>query len=174
MGQFYQLSNPSVDNELKQRVLRLSRRMLRHVPEHFELLAGISPRFLEDFLQYNIRILKITKLSPDFFAFLRYLTALKQGFDYCQKQNFEQLKHLGYSAGQILPVLDFNLMPFEKRLTDLAQVAYKAVFLPDEFTSDDVDLVVRQGISVEVVYWVIDHVGVFEKNMRILKAFFVK
>ena len=174
MSKFYQFSNKEVNVELKERVLRLARRMLRYVPEHFELLADISPRFLEDFLQYNIKLLKLTRLSADFFAFLRYLTALKQGFDYCREQNLQQLMNLGYTQAQVRSVKDFNDLPFERKYINLAQSAYKAVFQPEIFTNRDVQSLEKQGINVEVLFWVIDHVAVFEKNMRILKAFFVK
>ncbi len=173
MSNFYAIET-GVDPEQTRSVLRLAKRFFGSVPEHFELLARISPRYLRDFLQYNLDVSKITGLKPDFFAFLRYVTAKKQGFDYCTQNNFGQLVRMGYEGEVLERIEDFDGLPVAENQRLLAALAYKAVFSPGKFTQQDIQKVIDSGFSAEVLFWVIDHLGIFEKNWRILNAFAVK
>ena len=61
--------------------------------------------------------------------------------------------------------------PFQEDLKMLVKKAYKAIFDSADFGEIDLQELYEIGWDIATIYQVIDHIGLLEKNSRIIQAF---
>ncbi len=171
MFEFIQIKNNNIDIEKLKIVIRQFERMLGKLPPHLEMLGNIDPNILSDFIKYNMSLLRNRKFHKDYFAFIRLYVARKQDYKYCIPFNTGLLLGNGYDKNLIESLDKIEDFPFQEDLKMLVKKAYKAIFDSSEFGENDLRELENIGWDITSIYQVIEHIGLLEKNSRIIQAF---
>ncbi len=171
MFEFIDITNNKINIDKRNTAFSQFRRIFGKVPPHLELVGNINPELLSDFLKYNMGLLKNKKFHRDYFIFIRLHTALKQNYEYCIDFNSSLLMEAGYDKYLIEKLDDIDNFPVDDSLKLLAKKSYKAIFDSVEFGETDLQELYDSGWEIAEIYQVIDHIGLLEKNRRIIKAF---
>ena len=77
----------------------------------------------------------------------------------------------GYDKSLIEKLDDIDNFPINDNLKVLASKSYKAIFNSVEFGEKDLQELYDSDWEISEIYQVINHIGLLEKNRRIIKAF---
>jgi len=171
MFEFMDITNSKIDIDKRNTIFSQFKRVFGKIPPHLELLGNINPELLSDFLKYNMSLMKNKKFHKDYFIFIRLHTALNQNYDYCIDFNSRLLMEGGYDKSLIEKLDDIDNFPINDNLKVLASKSYKAIFNSVEFGEKDLQELYDSGWEISEIYQVINHIGLLEKNRRIIKAF---
>jgi len=155
-----------------QAILDESREKFGIVPPHWELLATISPKRFEIFMQEIGYLLNHQTIERDFFSFLRFYIANYENFLYCKSFNTKLLLAKGYTK-EILKLIkeDISNIPLDEKHKVLAKKAIKAIYDADNFTLEDIDILKKLSWSDADIYDAIDHAAFLFKFSKIIKAY---
>ena len=174
MFEFIEIKSNSALNDKRNTVFAQFKRFFGEMPQHLELVGNINPEILSDFLKYNMSLMKNKKFHKDFFVFIRLYTALKENYEYCIAFNSKLLIERGYDKTLIENLNCINNFPVDHNSKTLVNKCYKAVFNSSKFGEDDLQELFDLGWEIIEIYQVIEHIGLLEKNSRIIKAFLKK
>lgn len=174
MFEFIEVENSNIDIDKRNMVFAQFKRIFGEIPSHLELLGNINPEILSDFLKYNMSLMKNKKFHKDFFVFIRLYTALKENYEYCIAFNSKLLKERGYDKALIENIDCIDDLPVDNNSKVLVKKCYKAIFNSSEFGEKDLQELYDLGWEITEIYQVIEHIGLLEKNRRIIKAFLKK
>ncbi len=154
------------------RLLKRVKRFIGHIPPHFELFATIHPKRFEMFLNEILYLSTHKQIDPDFFIFLRFYIATKEGFTYCQDFNKALLLSKGYSSEQISALIDSHeALPLDDRHQSLFAYTLKAINRPNAFGIEDIDALKALSWDDADIYDAIDHGAFLYKSSKVLKAY---
>lgn len=142
------------------------------VPPHWELYASINPIRFQMFMQ-EISYLSFHKsIDPIFFTFLRYYIAVKNGFEYCKRFNYEYLLSKGHTDEELNKLIDSKeSLPLDHRYQKLFCAAIEAMNNPKGFTSQTIDELKAIEWSDADIMDAVDHASFLFKFSKILSAY---
>jgi len=165
------LYQPPISKEME-KTLEEIKEKFKIVPPHWEFLASINPKRFEMFLKEISYLQNHPSINPDFFAFLRLYVASKEEFSYCKSFNTKLLLAKGYKKEVLKNIKEeISKIPLDERHKLLATKAVKAVYQPNEFTLDDIEILKIELWSDSDIYDAIDHASFLFKNAKIIKAY---
>jgi hypothetical protein len=153
-------------------VLKMIRKRFGSVPPHFELLATLSPKRFEHFIQELFYLTSHEKIDPDLFAFLRFYIAAHEDFDYCLTFNTKLLRAKNYSEDVLESVKeDIANLPLDEQHILLASKALKAIYDSTSFGKKDIDELQGAGWNAADIYDAIDHAAFLFRHARVINAY---
>ena len=162
---------PSFTKEI-QNTLNANKKLFGITPPHWELLASISPKRFEMFMQEITYLLNHQHINPDLFAMLRLYIANKEDFSYCKSFNTKLLLAKGYDKANIKELKeDIGNIPLDTKHKQLAQKAIKAMYQPKEFNFEDIKELKKASWSDSDIYDTIDHAAFLFKFAKIIRAY---
>ncbi|NOR87357.1 MAG: hypothetical protein GQ527_07095 [Bacteroidales bacterium] len=173
MNKFIKIENKNIDIEKRDVVFAQYKRFFGELPEHLELLGNVDPEILSDFLKYNMKLMRNKKFHVDFFTLLRIHIAIAENYSYCLEFNTKILLQKGYTKESIATFSNTQNLPLPSEQKILAEKAKKAIFDSVAFNKNDLEELYQLGWDIGEVYDAIEHIGIFEKNSRFIRAFMV-
>ncbi len=156
----------------KEKVLKETKEHFGIVPPHWELLAQINPLRFEMFMKEIGYLLNHPTIAADFFAFLRFYVANKEGFAYCKSFNTKLLLARGYDKKSLQAYKeDVAHLPLDEKHKLLAIKVIKAMYEPKDFSLKDIEELKALSWDDAAIYDAIDHGAFLFKFSRILKAY---
>lgn len=174
MAKFIKIENKNIDLKKRDLVFAQYKRFFGEVPEHLELLGNVDPEILSDFMKWNMRLMRNKKFHPDLLTFIRVHIATVMHYEYCREFNTHFLLQKGYDQALLDVTDNINNFPLENEQKVIAIKAMKAIYNSAEFNENDLQELYELGWEITEIYDVIEHIGVFEKNSRFIKAFLKK
>jgi len=174
MFEFIEINSDKALKEKRDIVFAQFKRFFGEIPQHLELLGNINPKILSDFLKYNMSLMKNKKFHKDFFVFIRLHTALKENYKYCIAFNSKLLEERGYDKTLIENIDCIDNFPVDPNSKVLVKKCYKSIFNSSEFGENDLQELYDLGWEIKEIYQVIEHIGLLEKNRRVIEAFLKK
>ena len=163
--------DPELNTEMKV-MLRAIKIKLGKVPPHWKLYAGINPIRFKMFMDEINYLSSHKRINPDFFTFLRYATACKHGFGYCEKFNHDYLISLGYTPKQLEAVaVSADALPLDERHRALFVEALATMDDPARFGKDAIAKLSDFGWSDADIFDALDHASFLFKFHKILEAY---
>lgn len=154
------------------RLLKRVKRFIGHIPPHFELFATIHPKRFEMFLNEILYLTTHKQIDPDFFIFLRFYIAAKEGLTYCHDLNKALLLSKGYLVEQISAMIDsYETLPLDDRHQSLFAYTLKAINTPSTFGVEDIDALKALSWDDSDIYDAIDHGAFLYKSSKVLNAY---
>ena len=165
--------NPKI-NETQRVVLDKTKEIFGVIPPHWELFAKLHPLRFEMFMKEIGYLLNHPHIHPDFFAFMRFYIANKEGYAYCKSFNTKLLLTKGYDKKDLKSFKeDIAFLPLDEKHRLLARKVEKALYQAAEFGEDDIAELKAISWSDADIYDAIDHGAFLFKFSRILKAYLV-
>ena len=161
----------NLDREMKI-LLRGVKQKLGTIPPHFEMFATIHPTRFKMFLEEINYLSNHENINPDFFTFVRYYVASKNGFNYCIQLNQAFLLSKGYTVEQLeaLKKSKDNL-PLDDKHRSLFIEVMNALDEPQNFTATTLESLKALGWSDADIYDAVDHGAFLFKFSRVLKIY---
>ncbi len=154
------------------KLLKRLERFLGAVPPQHALLATLNPKRFEMFLNEIFYLVMHKTINPDFFAFMRFYIAAKEGFTYCYKFNSALLLKRKYSQEQLDNFeKDSSTLPLDEKHLALFNTAIKALEKPNDFDANDINKMKKLGWSDADIFDAIDHGTFLYKYSKIIKAY---
>lgn len=142
------------------------------VPEHLQLLATVNPKRLQMFMQEIFYLSTHERINPLLFVFIRFYVATKEGFSYCERLNKSLLLKAGINMSMEIDLESFwEKLPFDDAHKLLAKKAELAVWEPERFTQEDINMLLSHNWQHSDIYDAIDHMAFLFKNAKIIKAY---
>jgi len=162
-------SNPNQEMKI---LLRGIKQKLGQVPPHWELFATINPTRLKMFLDEINYLSSHPHIQNDFFTLLRYTIAIDNGFTYCINLNKTWLLAKGYAQEQLddLEGTD-KVLPLDKRHQVLFNAVMKAVYAPDDFTTETIEALKLLEWNDADIFDAVDHGAFLFRASKVLKAY---
>ena len=154
-------------------LIKNSEKIFGVMPPHWELYAKLNPTRFEMFIKEIGYLLNHPHISPDFFAMIRLYVANCEEFGYCKSFNTKLLLVRGYSRDVLTQIKSDFILPLDHKHQILADGVKKAIFDPDNFTKEDIDLLHKDGWSDGDIFDAIDHGAFLFKFSKILRAYLV-
>jgi len=155
-----------------QLILKKTKEKFNILPPHWELLALISPKRFEMFINEIEYLLNHPRINSDFFTMLRLHVANRENFNYCKSLNTKLLLAKGYDKNQITSIKeDIKTLPLDKNHKLLATKAIKAIYQAEEFNKEDIQELKDSSWEDSDIYDAIDHAAFIFKVNKILKAY---
>ena len=165
---------PENPNRKLQAMLTIFEEKFGEIPPHFMLLGTLNLKELESTLEYLLRLMQHSTISPALFAFLRLYIAKHEDYHYCIDFNTNLLKSLGYDTTTIKESSnDIAKIPFEKNLKLLANKAVKSVLNFKNFNAKDLMELHESGWENSDFFDAANHCGFMLKNGRLISAYMV-
>jgi len=174
MAKFIKIENKNIDIKKRDLVFAQYKRFFGEIPEHLELLGNVDPDILSDFMKWNMRLMRNKKFHPDLLTFIRVHIATIKHYEYCKEFNTRFLLQKGYDQDLIDTLDKVHNFPLANEQKVIAEKAMKAIYHSNEFNENDLQELYKLGWEITEIYDVIEHIGVFEKNSRFIKAFMLK
>jgi len=153
-------------------LIRVIKSKMGFVPPHFELFAKLNPKRLKMYLEELEHISNHPNIDADFFTFIRFVTASKEGFEYCINLNTKILKGRGYSDKELKAVVNSLVnVPLDNEHKELFIATIEAMQEPNSFTSKRVNELESLGWSSEDIWDALDHGAFLYKYSKILSAY---
>jgi hypothetical protein len=145
------------------------------IPPQIEFLGNIDVKYLEEFLESVMRVIKHPNIEPDYFAFIRLHVAYKEEYEYCKIYNSKFLLLRKYTQKQLdSAILDIGNIPFDEAHKTLALHSLKAIYESKNVQRVDFENLYAIGWSQKDIFDSIEHTGSIFKNGRILTAYLKK
>ena len=161
----------NLDREMKI-LLRGIKQKLGTIPPHFEMFATIHPTRFKMFLEEVSYLSNHPHINPDFFIFVRYYVASKNGFNYCIQLNKEFLLTKGYTLEQLEALKESkDTLPLDEKHTILFREAINALDEPAQFTALTIEKLKALGWNDADIYDAVDHGAFLFKFSKVLKAY---
>jgi len=151
--------------------LRVLKRKMGSVPPHFEFFATVNFKRFKMFIDEINYITNHPNISSDFFTFIRYYIASKNGFDYCIELNKKLLLAKNYTNNNLQNALNNQILPLEEKFTTLFIKTIKAIEKPQYFCKDDLQELYNLGFSDIDIWDSIDHAAFLFKFYKLLNAY---
>jgi len=162
---------PNLNKEMKI-LLRGIKQKLGHVPSHFELFATLNPTRFKVFIEEITYLSTHAHINPDFFTLLRYTVANDNDFKYCIKLNRELLLAKGYTLEQLQKLEGtVKILPLDERYQALFDAVMLALYTPELFTEEVLDVLKVLEWSDADIFDAVDHGAFLFRFSKILKAY---
>lgn len=163
--------DPKPNREM-QIMLRAVKMKWGEVPPHWKLYAGINPARFKMFMEEINYLSGHTRIDPNLFSFLRYVTACMHGFGYCERFNHAYLLSRGYTSEQLDTVAaSREALPMDARHGMLFVAALDAMEDPAGLTAGVLETLYRADWSDADIFDVLDHAAFLFKFHKILEAY---
>jgi len=171
MGAFIEIENKDIDTKKRELIFKQYNRFFGDIPEHLRLLGNVDPDILSDFMKWNMKLMRNKNFHPDLLTFIRVHIATEFNYNYCKHFNTNFLIQKGYSPEIISAITSMDNFPMPQKQIVLAKKAKKAIYNSSSFGENDLQELYGLGWEIKEIYDVIEHIGVFEKNSRFIRAF---
>jgi len=162
-------SNPNQEMKV---LLRGIKQKLGKVPPHWELFATINPTRFKMFLDEINYLSSHPHIQNDFFTLLRYTIAIDNGFTYCINLNKTWLLAKGYTQEHLNDLEGINkILPLDKRHQALFDAVMKAVYTPDDFTTETIEALKLLAWSDADIFDAVDHGAFLFRFAKVLRAY---
>jgi len=152
-------------------LIRVIKSKMGFVPPHFELFAKLNPKRLKMYLVELEYISNHPNIDADFFTFIRFTIASREGFSYCINLNTKILESRGYSKEHLRKVVQNLKLPLDSAHQALFSSTIEAMVKPDKFNKESIEKLENLNWSSEDIWDALDHGAFLYKYYKILRAY---
>ena len=151
--------------------LKVLQKKIGQLAPHFEFFATVNFKRFKMFIEELNYITNHPKIDKEFFTFIRYYIASKNGFDYCIKLNKKLLISANYTYKELEDVINLQILPLEAKFTTLFTKSIKAIEKPDYFCKSDLQELYNLNFNDSDIWDAIEHASFLFKYYKILSAY---